>query len=202
MPPNGSAPMTTRSSASTRSRSTTTIRAGGKVAVQATTSSTSPSGTAAEGLPVDRRSLPLARSPGAGWSRNTITSIRPRSTMLMPQGAVLRAFPQPVMEACFKAANEVYAELSQDQSDFKKLYESLIAYRSDGNLWFQVAECRLRQLHDAHAHAHLSRSRTGAAKKSPGASAPGFSFCRPPSIFRAARRNRAAAADRAARSRS
>ncbi len=31
--------------------------------------------------------------------------------------------PQPVMEACFKAANEVYDETSKANAEFKKLYE-------------------------------------------------------------------------------
>ena len=44
-PSNGSAPMTTRSSASRRSRRTTTIRAGGRAAPCSTTSSTSKNGT-------------------------------------------------------------------------------------------------------------------------------------------------------------
>jgi TRAP-type mannitol/chloroaromatic compound transport system substrate-binding protein len=59
---------------------------------------------------------------------------------LIGQGALLRAFPQPVLEACYKAANEIYAELSQQNPLFKKLYDSLTAYRNDGYAWFQVAE--------------------------------------------------------------
>ncbi len=59
---------------------------------------------------------------------------------LLAQGAQLRGFPQDVLEACYKTANDIYAELSQTNPHFKKLYESLIGYRSDGNLWFLVAE--------------------------------------------------------------
>ena len=41
---------------------------------------------------------------------------------LVAAGAQLRPFSQPIMEACFKAANEVYAEISaQAMPDFKKV---------------------------------------------------------------------------------
>src|SRR5919204_3900147 len=39
---------------------------------------------------------------------------------LVAQGAELRPFPQPVMEACYNAANEIYAELARDNAHFKK----------------------------------------------------------------------------------
>ena len=58
----------------------------------------------------------------------------------MSNGAQLRAFPQPVLEDCYKAAGETYAGLSQTNPHFKKLYESLTAFRSDSLAWNQVAE--------------------------------------------------------------
>jgi TRAP-type mannitol/chloroaromatic compound transport system substrate-binding protein len=59
---------------------------------------------------------------------------------LVASGAELRAFPQPVMEASYTAANEIYAELAQSNTHFKKLLDSLTAYRSDSYQWLQVAE--------------------------------------------------------------
>jgi TRAP-type mannitol/chloroaromatic compound transport system substrate-binding protein len=59
---------------------------------------------------------------------------------LIAGGAQLRAFPQPVMEASYKAANELYAETSAANADFKKIYESVTAFRADQYLWWQVAE--------------------------------------------------------------
>jgi len=55
-------------------------------------------------------------------------------------GAQLRVFPQPVLEACHKAANEIYADLSNTNPHFKNLYESLVPYRNDAYAWLQVAE--------------------------------------------------------------
>jgi TRAP-type mannitol/chloroaromatic compound transport system substrate-binding protein len=59
---------------------------------------------------------------------------------LVASGAQLRPFPQPVMEACYKAATETYAEISAGNPDFKKIYDNIVAFRGDQYLWWQVAE--------------------------------------------------------------
>jgi len=59
---------------------------------------------------------------------------------LVAAGAQLRAFPQPVMEASFKAANELYAETAAANPDFKTVYDAVVAFRSDQYLWWQIAE--------------------------------------------------------------
>ena len=59
---------------------------------------------------------------------------------LVAAGAQLRPFSQPVLEACYKASNEVYAETSAKNADFKKLYDNMAAFRNDQYLWWQVAE--------------------------------------------------------------
>jgi len=59
---------------------------------------------------------------------------------LLAAGTQLRPFPQPVMEACLKAANEVYAEISASNADFKKIWDNILAFRNDEYLWWQVAE--------------------------------------------------------------
>jgi len=64
----------------------------------------------------------------------------PALRRLLSQGVLLRAFPQDVMEACYKAAIEIYADLSKTNPHFKKLYDSLVAYRGDSLVWLQVAE--------------------------------------------------------------
>jgi TRAP-type mannitol/chloroaromatic compound transport system substrate-binding protein len=59
---------------------------------------------------------------------------------LVAGGAQLRPFPPAVMDASFKAANELYAETAAANADFKKVLESVVAFRSDQYLWWQVAE--------------------------------------------------------------
>jgi TRAP-type mannitol/chloroaromatic compound transport system substrate-binding protein len=59
---------------------------------------------------------------------------------LVAAGTQLRPFSQPVMEACYKAANEVYVETSAANPKFKKVYENMLAFRNEEYLWWQVAE--------------------------------------------------------------
>jgi len=59
---------------------------------------------------------------------------------LIAAGTQLRAFPQPVMEACLKASNEVNAETAAANADYKKVLDSMQAFRNDEVLWWQVAE--------------------------------------------------------------
>jgi TRAP-type mannitol/chloroaromatic compound transport system substrate-binding protein len=59
---------------------------------------------------------------------------------LLVAGAILRPFPQDVLEACYKAANEIYADLSKTNPHFKKMYDSLTAFRTESLAWMQVAE--------------------------------------------------------------
>jgi TRAP-type mannitol/chloroaromatic compound transport system substrate-binding protein len=59
---------------------------------------------------------------------------------LRGKGMRLRPFPIEVMEASFKATNDVYAATSAANADFKKVYESMVAYRGEQHFWWQVAE--------------------------------------------------------------
>jgi TRAP-type mannitol/chloroaromatic compound transport system substrate-binding protein len=59
---------------------------------------------------------------------------------LVASGAQLRPYGPELMEAAYKAANELYDELSAKNADWKKLYDSLRAFRNEEYLWFQVAE--------------------------------------------------------------
>ena len=59
---------------------------------------------------------------------------------LVAAGTQLRPFSPEVMQACYEAANQLYAETSAQNANFKKFYESLSAFRNDMYLWWQVAE--------------------------------------------------------------
>jgi TRAP-type mannitol/chloroaromatic compound transport system substrate-binding protein len=59
---------------------------------------------------------------------------------LVASGTKLRPFPPDVMEACLKAANELYAEISGQNAEFKKMHDAYMAYRNNEYLWFQVSE--------------------------------------------------------------
>jgi TRAP-type mannitol/chloroaromatic compound transport system substrate-binding protein len=59
---------------------------------------------------------------------------------LVAGGAQLRPFSTAIMEACLKASNEVNAETSAANADYKKIWESIVPFRNDEYLWWQVAE--------------------------------------------------------------
>jgi TRAP-type mannitol/chloroaromatic compound transport system substrate-binding protein len=59
---------------------------------------------------------------------------------LVANGAQLRPFSQEILSACFDAANEIYAEMTAKNAEFKKIWDSMAAFRKDHYLWAQVAE--------------------------------------------------------------
>jgi TRAP-type mannitol/chloroaromatic compound transport system substrate-binding protein len=75
------------------------------------------------------------------WTLSKYDYVNPLALRrLVSNGALLRGFPQPVLEACYNAANETYDGLSKTNPHFKKLYESLVPYRTNSYAWMQVAE--------------------------------------------------------------
>jgi TRAP-type mannitol/chloroaromatic compound transport system substrate-binding protein len=59
---------------------------------------------------------------------------------LVASGTQLRPFTNEVLDACLKATNELWGEISGKNADFKKAIDAMQAYRSDQYLWWQVAE--------------------------------------------------------------
>jgi TRAP-type mannitol/chloroaromatic compound transport system substrate-binding protein len=59
---------------------------------------------------------------------------------LVAGGTQLRPFSNEILDACLKATNELWGEISAKNADFKKVIEAMQAYRSDEYLWWQVAE--------------------------------------------------------------
>ena len=64
----------------------------------------------------------------------------PAVKRLVANGTQLRPFSLEILEASLKAANEVYAETSAKNPTFKKVYDSMVAYRGDAYLWWQLTE--------------------------------------------------------------
>ncbi len=59
---------------------------------------------------------------------------------LVQNGAQLRPFSQDIMEASWKATNEVYADLIAKNPEFKKIHDAYIPFRNDQYLWTQIAD--------------------------------------------------------------
>jgi TRAP-type mannitol/chloroaromatic compound transport system substrate-binding protein len=59
---------------------------------------------------------------------------------LVAAGTQLRPFSEAILDGCYRAANEFYAEVSGKNEDFKKIWDSIKAFRLDQYLWLQVAD--------------------------------------------------------------
>ena len=59
---------------------------------------------------------------------------------LVAAGVKLQRMPKDAMDAAYKAAQEVYSELSAKNANWKKIYEDHSAFRREQNQWFRLAE--------------------------------------------------------------
>lgn len=59
---------------------------------------------------------------------------------LVAAGAQLRPFPVSFLDASYTATTELYAEIGAKNAGFKKIVDSLLAFRNEEYLWWQVGE--------------------------------------------------------------
>ena len=91
--------------------------------------------------PMYREAIAAAAGETAGWSLAKYDAQNPKALVeLVGSGTRLMAFPQPVLEAAFTAASDLYAEASAKNPRFAKVYESWKAFRARQVLWFRVTE--------------------------------------------------------------
>jgi TRAP-type mannitol/chloroaromatic compound transport system substrate-binding protein len=64
---------------------------------------------------------------------------------LLAGGAQLRAFSKPVLDASYKAAQEVYAETAAKNAEFKKVHDHYFSFLKSQVAWQSVAEARFDQ---------------------------------------------------------
>ena len=170
-PPSGSAPMTTRSSASTRSRSTTTLPVGGRAARCSAPSSTSTSGTRCR-----RTTKPSCATrrptPTTGCIAKYDQVNPPALRRLIANGAQLRAFSPRDHGSLLQGGQGV---ARRDRQDQRQLQEGL---RLDGGIPGRGVSLvprrgiQLQFVHDPHTwHERPER-------KSPGAKAAGLFYLR------------------------
>ena len=50
--------------------------------------------------------------------------------------------PKDMIDAAFKVSEELYAELSAKNANWKKVYTDYPAWRREANIWFRVTEAR------------------------------------------------------------
>jgi TRAP-type mannitol/chloroaromatic compound transport system substrate-binding protein len=59
---------------------------------------------------------------------------------LVAGGTKLFRYPKDAMDAAYKAANGLYAEISAKNANWKKVYDDFAKFRAEQNLWFRFAE--------------------------------------------------------------
>ena len=64
----------------------------------------------------------------------------PALKRIVASGIQFKPFPQSVVDAGFKAAQEVYAEHSAKSPEFKRMFEDFRAFQRDQILWNRVSE--------------------------------------------------------------
>jgi TRAP-type mannitol/chloroaromatic compound transport system substrate-binding protein len=62
---------------------------------------------------------------------------------LAAAGMELRPFSREILEACFKATQDLYGELSAKHPHFKRVYENWSKFRGEAHLWFSINETRM-----------------------------------------------------------
>jgi TRAP-type mannitol/chloroaromatic compound transport system substrate-binding protein len=69
---------------------------------------------------------------------------------LLRNGVKLHSFSKEIMEACYKATNQVNEEEAGKNAKFKKIYEPWKRFRQDQNQWFSVAEATMQNFMITH----------------------------------------------------
>lgn len=93
-------------------------------------------------LPPAYQSMLQAASAEANqWMSAKYDAVNPPALKrIVAAGAQLKSFPLEVMEACWKATNEVLDEVAAKNPGFKKIYDNFVAFRSDQYLYTQIAD--------------------------------------------------------------
>ncbi|MDB5851058.1 MAG: transporter substrate-binding protein [Rhodoferax sp.] len=95
-----------------------------------------------DALPPDyKAALRAAAAEANQWSTAKYDVGNPAALRrLIQAGALMRSFSKPVMQASYKAANELYDELSEKSPAFKKMYGPWLKFRDEQITWGQYCE--------------------------------------------------------------
>ena len=93
-------------------------------------------------LPADyKAALAAGCAEGNTWMMAKYDAQNPAALRkLVAGGTQLRPFPKAVMDACYKAAMERYAEENAKNPKWKKIYDNYTAFQREQVLWFRVCE--------------------------------------------------------------
>jgi TRAP-type mannitol/chloroaromatic compound transport system substrate-binding protein len=85
--------------------------------------------------------LTAACAEGYMWQIGKYDADNPAALRrLVANGVELRPFTREILNACYKAAQELYAEESARNPKFKKIHESWKKFMVEEHIWFRVVE--------------------------------------------------------------
>jgi TRAP-type mannitol/chloroaromatic compound transport system substrate-binding protein len=88
-----------------------------------------------------QRIVQNAAEAGNNWMLGKYDAVNaPALRRLVAGGAVLKAFPAPIMEASYKAAHELYDQIAGTNPGFKKALDSYMGFRAEQLPWWSVGE--------------------------------------------------------------
>ena len=97
-----------------------------------------------EGLPAEYKAIVEAAASHAHVEMQARYDARNPNALkqLVGAGTKLRPFPKDMMNQAFKAAHELYSELSAKNENWRKVYTDWAKFRADQNMWFKVTDMR------------------------------------------------------------
>lgn len=88
-----------------------------------------------------KMAIQAATAEANTWMQAKYDALNPNALRRLVQGgAILRAYPQSVMDACFKANQELLEETSAKSPAFKRILSQMRPFQRDQQAWFRVAE--------------------------------------------------------------
>ena len=84
---------------------------------------------------------------------------------LVASGTKLQPFSNDIMAACYKAAQELYAETAAKNPKFAKVYEAWKKFRDEQIEWFSICEGRFDNFSAATVRAGQGKAKAAPAKK-------------------------------------
>jgi TRAP-type mannitol/chloroaromatic compound transport system substrate-binding protein len=95
-----------------------------------------------EQLPKSYQAIVTDASMATGmWMTSKYDADNPKALRrLVAGGTELRPFSREILEACYKAAYELYDEEKARNPKFKKIFDQWKAFRDEERLWFRVEE--------------------------------------------------------------
>ena len=95
-----------------------------------------------ESLPKShQQALEAAAGESQVWSTSRYDTLNVQALRRMVgAGTQLRGYPRDVLQACYKATQETYAEMGERSPRFRKVHAGWDRFRRDTQAWFRVAE--------------------------------------------------------------